>query len=156
MTSQQQDPGASSHAWRVVEAALKRRGWSVAQLARRAELNDKTIRRLKQGLGSEPATLHKIADALEMPYTTLAPVEQLNDYVPQLDQLSRQLEQIDDRVTRLLAVVRLIAEKHSIALDDQLAEQVAQETSDAVRQARKDRDTSASDEASRRASDQSR
>lgn len=58
-----------------IRALARRKGWSVAELARRAGLKRQTLHRLQRGETRRPqiATLHKLARALEVP------VEQLCD-----------------------------------------------------------------------------
>jgi transcriptional regulator with XRE-family HTH domain len=148
MTRQQPDP-ASRHAWRVIEAELKRRGWSVAQLARHVDLNEKTIRRLKRGLRVEPATKVKIAAELKIPYTTLVPVEALEDgYVSQLEKISEQIADMS-------LILQAIAVQQGIGPKELAQGVLRRELADSVRRTRNSSGSKAADSTSPRGSDRS-
>jgi transcriptional regulator with XRE-family HTH domain len=50
-----------------VEALRRQRGWSGAELARRASLSARTVANVEAGANATLATLVAIADALELP-----------------------------------------------------------------------------------------
>ena len=55
----------------AIKAARLERGWSSAELAKRAGATNETVRRIERGCSATPRTAKKLADVLEKPVTEL-------------------------------------------------------------------------------------
>ena len=83
---------------RIREARIAR-GWTHEELARRMGVNWRTVQRWQTGRPPRVETLHRLADVLDVPRSTLLGADEgatLSELREQLTQLSERLDRLTD------------------------------------------------------------